>query len=104
MTELTPKIPIYELNCIHQITQIISFPIYRATCKSLEGTKNFENIFVYLGPCQQFKEDTKLINPFVPVIYLVDSDGKACWVSSGDCDVKDIDSLEKFFHKKSKKK
>ena len=106
--EQFPNIQVVELILVHQITQIISFPILWITFMSRLVPGAAKDTVIRLGPCRHLMKDIKLQNPYVPNIYLVDPTGNACWMSSSSPTEEDQKQLNEIFTvgttKKSSKK
>ena len=97
LEERYPNIPVYELILVHQVTQLLFFPILFLAYKSRMSDTAKKTSFIRLGPCYDFIHEIKLQNPYVPNIYLLDPQGRACWVSSSAPTEKDLKQLQQYF-------
>ena len=102
MASRFPTVPVLEVILVHQFSQMLFLPVLWAAFWSRLEKNAAPTTFVHVGPCREFMREIRLQNPYVPNVYLIDKDGRACWVSSSAPTQEDMSQLEKILRRGQK--
>jgi hypothetical protein len=93
LNERIPNLPVYELILYHQISQAVFYPLHWLIIQSGMSPEEKQKTFIHFGPCGAFKEEIHCTNPYIPYIYLIDSQRRVRWLTSANPTKQELDQL-----------